>query len=116
MEPWRTGKVIRIEDATYNTKRFWIQVPEIEVFDFKPGQTITDRSFDEDEWQLYNLNDDFNERVDLAKKFPEKLAELKKIFDEQAEKNHLYPLLSWYDVYNKRIHHPNGSDTQALIK
>ncbi len=41
MEPWRTGKVIRIEDATHNTKRFWIQVPEIEVFDFKPGQFVT---------------------------------------------------------------------------
>ena len=41
MEPWRTGKVIRIEDATHNTKRFWIQVPEVEVFDFKPGQFVT---------------------------------------------------------------------------
>ena len=36
--------------------------------------------------------------------------------DEQAEKNHLYPLIDWYDVYNKRIHHPNGSDTQGPIK
>jgi len=85
-------------------------------FDFRPGQTVTDKSFDEDTWELYNLKEDFNERNDLAKKFPEKLAELKKIFDEQAEKNHLYPLIDWYDVYNKRIHHPNGSDTQALIK
>jgi arylsulfatase A-like enzyme len=85
-------------------------------FDFKPGETITDRSFDDDQWELYNLNEDFNERIDLAKKYPEKLAALKKLFDEQAEKNHLYPLIDWYDVYNKRIHHPNGSDTQAPIK
>ncbi|MDO6429462.1 arylsulfatase [Flavitalea sp. BT771] len=90
--------------------------PDNVDFDFKPGQTIADKSFDEDVWELYNLNEDFNERVDLAKKFPEKLADLKKKFDEQAEKNHLYPLISWYDVYNKRIHHPNGSETQALIK
>jgi arylsulfatase len=90
--------------------------PDNVDFDFKPGQTVTDKSFDDDTWELYNLNEDFNERNDLAKKFPEKLAELKKIFDEQAEKNHLYPLIDWYDVYNKRIHHPNGSDTQALIK
>ncbi len=41
MEPWRTGKVIRIEHATHNTKRFWIQVPEVDVFDFKPGQFVT---------------------------------------------------------------------------
>ena len=90
--------------------------PDNVDFDFKPGQTIADKPFDEDVWELYNLNEDFNERVDLAKKNPEKLAELKKKFDEQAEKNHLYPLLSWYDVYNKRIHHPNGSETQAPIK
>lgn len=41
MEPWRTGKVIRIEDATYNTKRFWIEVPELDLFNFKPGQFVT---------------------------------------------------------------------------
>lgn len=40
-EPWRTGKVIRIKDETSSTKRFWIQVPELEVFDFKPGQFVT---------------------------------------------------------------------------
>ncbi len=85
-------------------------------FDFKPGETVADKSFDEDVWQLYNLNDDFNERVDLAQKNSEKLTELKKLFDQQAQANHLYPLLDWYDVYNKRIHHPNGSDTQAPVK
>jgi ferredoxin-NADP reductase len=39
--PWRTGKVIRTEDATANTRRFWIEVPELEIFDFKPGQFVT---------------------------------------------------------------------------
>lgn len=41
VQPWRTGKVIRIENATYNTRRFWIQVPELETFDFIPGQFVT---------------------------------------------------------------------------
>lgn len=41
LEPWRTGKVIKIEDATAATRRFWIQVPEVEVFNFKPGQFVT---------------------------------------------------------------------------
>ncbi len=41
VEPWRTGKVIRIVDETYNTKRFWIQVPELDKFDFKAGQFVT---------------------------------------------------------------------------
>jgi arylsulfatase A-like enzyme len=90
--------------------------PDNVDFDFKPGETVADKSFEEDEWQLYNLTEDFNERVNLAKKYPEKLAELKKIFDEQAEKNHLYPLIDWYDVNNKRIHHPNGSNAQGPVK
>ena len=41
LEPWRIGKVIKIEQQTYNTRRFFIQVPEIEKFDFKPGQFVT---------------------------------------------------------------------------
>src|SRR5687767_15555048 len=39
--PWRKGIVIRIEDITHNTKRFWVQVPELEKFDFIPGQFVT---------------------------------------------------------------------------
>lgn len=41
LEPWRTGTVIRIEDETYNTKRFFIKMDELPCFDFKPGQFVT---------------------------------------------------------------------------
>ncbi len=41
LQPWRTGKVIKIDDHTHNTKRFCIQVPELENFDFVPGQFVT---------------------------------------------------------------------------
>ena len=41
LQPWRKGKIIRIENHTYNTKRFWIEVPELERFDFLPGQFVT---------------------------------------------------------------------------
>jgi CDP-4-dehydro-6-deoxyglucose reductase len=41
LQPWRTGTVIRIDDETYNTKRFFIKVNELESFDFKPGQFVT---------------------------------------------------------------------------
>ncbi len=41
VQPWQTGKIIRIEDETANTKRFWIQLPAMESFDFKPGQFVT---------------------------------------------------------------------------
>ena len=41
LEPWRIGTVIRIEDETYNTKRYFIKVNELESFNFKAGQFVT---------------------------------------------------------------------------
>ncbi len=41
LQPWLTGKVIRIADETPNTKRFWIQVTEMDTFNFTPGQFVT---------------------------------------------------------------------------
>jgi len=39
--PWRKGIITRIEEETSNTRRFWIQIPEVESFDFAPGQFVT---------------------------------------------------------------------------
>ncbi|HEY8971351.1 MAG TPA: sulfatase-like hydrolase/transferase, partial [Puia sp.] len=66
--------------------------------------SASQHSFDSDVWELYNLNDDFNERIDLAKKYPEKLATLKALFDENAVKYNIYPLIDWDDVFHRRIH------------
>jgi glycine betaine catabolism B len=41
LQPWRQGKVIRIEDHTHNTKRFWIEIGDLDRFDFIPGQFVT---------------------------------------------------------------------------
>jgi ferredoxin-NADP reductase len=41
LQPWRKGIVTRIEQATHNTRRFWVQIPELEQFDFSPGQFVT---------------------------------------------------------------------------
>src|SRR6187399_1850789 len=41
VQPWRKGKVIKIDNHTHNTKRFWIEVAELERFDFVPGQFVT---------------------------------------------------------------------------
>lgn len=71
---------------------------------FKDGPAPQTRDWDKDEWELYNLNDDPTERVNLAKKYPEKLAELKALFDAEATKNHVYPLIDFDDVLHQRIH------------
>ncbi|MFZ4456947.1 MAG: arylsulfatase [Bacteroidales bacterium] len=49
--------------------------------------------FAKDVWELYNLKEDFNERIDLASKFPEKVKELQAVFDEEAAKYNVYPLI-----------------------
>ena len=41
LQPWLTGKVTRIIDVTHNTRRFWVQVPELDKFEFKAGQFVT---------------------------------------------------------------------------
>lgn len=80
---------------------------------FITGNAKSNKPFDENAWELYNLNEDYTERVDLAKKNPEKLAELKALFEEQAKKYQLYPLITWDDVLNGRIHRTKGAKSLA---
>jgi len=51
-----------------------------------------DVPFDKDTWELYHIDDDFSESVNVADKNPEKLAELTKRWDELAEAGNVYPL------------------------
>jgi ferredoxin-NADP reductase len=41
VQPWQTGKVIRLENATALTRRFWIELVSGEPFHFEPGQFVT---------------------------------------------------------------------------
>jgi arylsulfatase A-like enzyme len=76
---------------------------------FVTGNAQSKQPFDENAWELYNLNEDYTERIDLAKKYPDKLAELKALFEEQAKAHHLYPYITWDDVMNARIHQSKTS-------
>lgn len=76
---------------------------------FITGNAQSKKPFDENAWELYNLNEDYTERIDLATKYPEKLAELKALFEEQAQVHHLYPYITWDDVYAARIHRTKGA-------
>jgi len=48
--------------------------------------------FDHEKWELYNVKQDYSEAENIADKNPEKLDHLKKLFYEEAEKYHVYPL------------------------
>ena len=56
--------------------------------------------FENDEWELYHVAEDFSESKNLAEEYPEKLEELKQVFDEEAWANNVYPL---YDDMIKRL-------------
>ncbi len=48
--------------------------------------------FEDDVWELYNLNEDFSEAVDVADQNPEVLEALKARWEELAWENNVYPL------------------------
>lgn len=39
--PWQKAVIVKTEDCNASTRRFFIQVPELERFDFTPGQFVT---------------------------------------------------------------------------
>ncbi|RTL47792.1 MAG: FAD-dependent oxidoreductase [Sphingobacteriales bacterium] len=41
MQAWQKGIIVAIEPETKFTKKFFIQIPEVEKFDFIPGQFVT---------------------------------------------------------------------------
>lgn len=49
-------------------------------------------AFDDDVWELYNLNEDFNENQNLADADPERLAQMQDIWWQEAEANQVLPL------------------------
>jgi len=65
-----------------------------------PWELAATYPFEGDEWELYNVVDDFSESRDLASENPEKLAELVAMFEEEAWKYNVYPL---YDDMIQRI-------------
>lgn len=51
------------------------------------------RPFEADRWELYDLTRDFSQAHDLAAKEPQKLRELQALFEQEAARNHVLPLL-----------------------
>jgi len=58
----------------------------------RPWVLNAEGTLDDDVWELYNLREDFSQSNNLAEKHPEKLAELKALFEVEAENNNVYPL------------------------
>jgi arylsulfatase A-like enzyme len=65
-----------------------------------PWEVNVRADFAKDKWELYHVAEDFSESTDLAAMYPEKLEELKQLFDEEAWAHNVYPL---YDDMVERM-------------
>src|SRR5262249_48073295 len=59
-----------------------------------PGTETRSPDYNLYPWELYNLNEDYSQADNLAEKYPEKLKELQQLFDVEAQRNQVYPLLA----------------------
>jgi arylsulfatase A-like enzyme len=50
------------------------------------------RPFDDDVWELYDTRADWSQATDLAAELPDRLAELRSVFDVEARRYQVYPL------------------------
>jgi len=57
-----------------------------------PWATGPVNSLQEDVWELYNTTEDFSLATNVANDNPEKLEEMKDLFDKEAIRNNVYPL------------------------
>lgn len=60
--------------------------------DKRPWVLDAKGSLETDVWQLFNLKDDFSQSTDVSAQHPEKLEELKALFEKVALENNVYPL------------------------
>ena len=76
---------------------------------FITGNLQSKQPFDENAWELYNLNDDLHRAHRPGQEVSREAGELKAEFEEQAKAHHLYPYITWDDVLNGRIHRTKDS-------
>ena len=71
--------------------------------------------FDEDTWRLYHLHADRNQMHDLAEEQPELLAQLKALWDEQAEQYNGYPIDDRSTIELINVERPSAVDANGDI-
>ncbi|MDP8887428.1 MAG: arylsulfatase [Thermoproteota archaeon] len=74
-----------------------------------PWENKSRWSFDEDKWELYNVEEDFSECKDLADKHPEKLRQLVELWWAEAGKYNVLPL---DDRFSERVVARNEIDKE----
>ncbi len=90
---WQTGIVQQIEQATHNTRRYWIELPETDAFHFRAGQFVTlDLPIHEQRnkrWRSYSIASmpDGTNMIELLIVYVESGAGTNYFFNEVKEKS-----------------------------
>ncbi len=74
------------------------------------------RPFDEDEWELYHVAEDFAETTDLAAKEPDRLAEMIDLWWAEAERNQVLPITNMPGLHGDRRYRRNHYEFYAGIE
>lgn len=69
---------------------------------------------DSREWELYDLDKDFSQAVDLASAQPEKLSQMKDLFWSEAQKANILPVHNWRDAAAGRPSFANGRNVMTF--
>jgi len=89
--------------GTFGPKAPWLNDPA-GLIDWEPEKEV---------WELHDLNNDFSQSKDLARDNPEKLAEMKALFDKEAAANHVYPIgAGFYTAFYNPSEMPSSSLTE----
>ena len=72
------------------------------------GVTDPSKPFDEDQWELYHITEDFSECHDLAAELPDKLRELQDIWLVEAARNNVLPLQATFSGRGRNRPRPGG--------
>lgn len=74
-------------------------------YNLKPWNFLKLPPISEEGWELYDLNKDINEQHDLARTEPKRLAEMKALFDREATRFNVFPIMSTSQAQQMRIAH-----------
>jgi arylsulfatase A-like enzyme len=87
--PVRSVSISRFSVAGRSNDKGWIACAQQAL---PWGQDVAPGHWEKDKCELYNLDDNFSEAADLAARIRKKLAELKRLFEQEAKRNNVYPL------------------------
>ncbi|MGC2403601.1 MAG: arylsulfatase [Acidobacteriaceae bacterium] len=86
---------------THHTEQYFATVGNIAIYKdgwwagrraWSPWEPQAGGDVNKQPWELYHVSEDYSQAHDLAAKDPQKLNELKQLFDEEAKRNQVYPL------------------------